>query len=164
MTKALTSEQQYKRNQKRAKFIKRLAPICFWAMIGIAILSFVLAIRYSVGNVIEIIHMLNKKAFNGEQLQQNYNALIQKYGEFVIGNGGMGFQIRFVNVGNALFSKLMVFYLITGFITLGGAFVIGKWALPRVAREIDEKNQDLVNLTVLRNNEITHNDIEIQKE
>lgn len=163
MAKALTSEQQYKRNQKRAKFIKRLAPICFWGMIGIAIFAFVLAIRYSVGNVIEIIHMLNKKAFNGEQLQQNYEILIQKYGEFVVGNGGMGFQIRFVNIGNALFSKMMVFYLITGLIMLGGAFVLGKWALPRIAREIDERNQDLVNLTVLRGHEATQSGIEIQQ-
>ena len=149
----LTNEQIYNKNKKRAKLLKRLSPICFWGLLGVAILCFVLAIRYSVGNIVEIITLLDKKVYNGEQLEVNYLYLIEKYGEYVIGNGGMGFQVKFVNIGNALISKLFVFYLISGLIMLGGAFAIGKWTLPRIAKQIDEKNQDLVNLTVLRSQE-----------
>ena len=159
--KKLTNEQLYKKNQSRAKFIKRLSPICFWVMIGIAGLCFLLAIRYSIGNVIEIVKMLDKKAYNGQELQTNYNYLIQKYGEFVVGNGGMGFQVKFVNIGAALFSKLFVFYFIVFGIMLAGAFIIGKWALPKIAKGIDERNQDLVNLTVLRNQDESEKEIEI---
>ena len=151
----LTNEQIYNKNKKKAKLLKRLSPICFWVLLGIAIFCFVLAIRYSVGNIVEIITLLDKKAYNGEQLEVNYLYLIEKYGEYIIGNGGMGFQVKFVNLGNALFSKLFIFYLLSGLIMLGGAFAIGKWTLPRIAKQIDEKNQDLVNLTVLRSQEST---------
>lgn len=151
--KQLTNEQIYNKNKKRAKFIKRLAPICFWTLLGIAVLCLVLAIRYSVGNVVEIITMLDKKAYTGEQLEANYLYLIDKFGEYVIGNGGMGFQVKFVNIGNALFSKLFVFYFLVFGILLAGAYIIGKWALPHLAEQIAERNQDLVNLTVLRSQE-----------
>ena len=149
----LTNEQIYNKNKRKAKLIKKLSPICFWVLCGIAIICFVLALRYSIGNIMEIMSLLDKKAYNGEQLEINYLYLIEKYGEYVIGNGGMGFQVKFVNIGNALFSKLFVFYFISFVIMLSGAFILGKWALPRIANQIDENNQDLVNLTVLRSQE-----------
>lgn len=152
-TQQLTNEQIYNKNKKRAKFLKRLAPICFWSLLGISILCLVLAIRYSVGNVVEIVTMLDNRVYNGEQLEANYLYLIDKFGEIVIGNGGMGFQIKFVNIGNALFSKLFVFYFLVFGILLVGAYVVGKWALPHWAEQISERNQDLVNLTVLRSQE-----------
>ena len=149
----LTNEQIYNKNKKRAKLIKKLSPICFWALLGIGILCFVLALRYSIGNLMEIINLLDNKAYTGEQLKINYLYLIEKYGEYNIGNGGMGFQVKFVNIGNAFFSKLFVFYFIISVIMICGAFILGRWALPRIARQIDERNQDLVNLTVLRSQE-----------
>lgn len=149
----LTNEQIYNKNKKRAKLIKKLSPICFWVLLGIAILCFVLALRYSIGNLMEIMNLLDNKAYNGQQLGINYLYLIDKYGEFNIGNGGMGFQVKFVNIGNAFFSKLFVFYFIIFVIMLCGAFILGRWALPRIANQIDERNQDLVNLTVLRSQE-----------
>ena len=160
--KQLTHEQEYEKNKKRARILKRLAPICFWGMLGIAALCLIGAIRYSIGNVLEILRLLDNKVYTGEQLQTNYQFLIQKYGEVVMGNGGMGFQVKFVDIGAALFSKLMIFYFIVACINIVGAYVIGKWTLPKIAKRIDENNQDMVNITVLRNQDEAEKDVVIE--
>lgn len=149
--KQKTAEEVYKSNQKKAKIMRILAPIVFWSFIAIAIICFIMAIRHSLGNIAEITNKLNTKKYTGEELQANYNALIQKYGEWTIGNGGMGFQIKFVNIGRACFSGIMIanFVLSGTFLLL--AFLLGKWILPKTANIIEQNNIDMVNLTILRN-------------
>lgn len=151
MAKERTAEEVYNSNKKKAKACRILAPIVFWVLIGIAILCFILAIANSLGNIAEITNKLNTKKYTGEELQANYNALIQKYGEWTIGNGGMGFQIKFVNIGRACFGGIMI----TNFILCGtcllSAFLLGKWILPKIAQIIEQNNVDMVNLTILRN-------------
>lgn len=145
-----TAEEIYKSNQKKAKIFRVLAPIVFWVCIGISILCFVLAIANSYGNINEIVGKLNSRKYTGEELQANYNALIEKYGEWTIGNGGAGFQIRFVNIARACFSGLMIanFTLSGIFILL--AFLLGKWVFPKTADILEQNNTDMVNLTILR--------------
>lgn len=148
--KQLTPEEIYKRNQKKSKVLRILAPICFWGFLALAIICLILAIKNSFGNVAEIINMLDTKKYTREELQANYQFLVEKYGEWVIGNGGAGFQITFVNIGHALFSGLMIINCIFSVVFLVSAYLLGKWLLPKLSAQILLDNQNMVNLTILK--------------
>ena len=146
----LSAEELYKHNQKKAKVLRILAPVCFWGFLALSVLCFVLAVYNSFGNIAEIIRLLDDKAYTGEQLNANYNFLIDKYGEWIIGSGSSGFTITFINIGRALFSGLMITASVLSVLFLVGAFVLGKWLLPKISEQILIDNQDMVNLQVLR--------------
>ena len=148
--KQLTQEEVYKRNQKKSKVLRILAPICFWGFLALAIICLIFAIKNSFGNVAEIINMLDTKKYTGEELQANYQFLVERYGEWVIGNGGAGFQITFVNIGHALFSGLMITNCIFFVVFLVSAYLLGKWLLPKLSAQILIDNQDMVNLIILK--------------
>jgi hypothetical protein len=148
--KEVSAEQIYKRNLKTAKVLKNIAPYVFWFFIGFGILFLIFAIRYSIGNVDEIITLLDKGKYTGEELSQNYQYLIEKYGEWNIGYGGSGFTVTFVNIKNALFSGIMKSSIILSAISFVLAFVCGKWLCPTISQYIKDENQDMVNLTVLK--------------
>lgn len=150
--KHLTPEEIYKRNQKRAKTTKILAPICFWVFISLAILCIILAIKNSFGNVSEIIDLLDSKKYTGQQIEVNYANLIEKYGEWIIGSGDGGFLITFINIGKALFSGFMITNFILSIVFFISAYVLGKWFLPKLSEQITADNQDMVNITILKNN------------
>ena len=148
--KQKTPQEIYKSNQKKSKILRISAPIVFWVFIALSILCLILAIKNSFGNVAEIIDLLDSKRFTGEELQANYSYLVAKYGEWLIGNGGSGFQITFVNIGHALFGGLMVTSLVLCVFFLAGAYILGKWVLPKLAEQILIDNQDMVNLATLK--------------
>ena len=148
--KELSAEEIYKRNQKRAKVCKILAPICFWVFLGFAVLCLFIALKNSFGNIAEILALLDDKQYTGVELKENYNFLVQKYGQWVIGSGTSGFTITFINIGNALFSGFMVVSLVFCIIFFVSAFVVGKWLLPKLSQQITEDNQEMVNLTILK--------------
>ena len=149
--KELTPEDIYKRNQKKAKVLRRLAPVCFWGCLILSVVCFALAVKNSFGNIAEIIEMLNSRKFDGQTLRSNYDFLTDKYGEWVIGNGSAGFQITFINIGHALFSGVMIVSFTLSIFFLISAYVLGKWLLPKISAEILIENQDMVNLTILKN-------------
>lgn len=151
--KELAPEEIYKRNQKISKILRILSPICFWGFLVCAIVCFIFAIKNSFGNIAEILELLDSKKYTGEMLRQNYEFLVEKYGELIVGNGGAGFQITFVNVGHALFSGLMITNCILCVVCLVSAFVLGKWLLPKISAQILIDNQDMVNLTILKGTE-----------
>lgn len=153
MKKKLTKEQIYKRNQKIEKIIKIATPIVFWVFIALAVLFLAMAVRNSFGNCSEIINKLDNKIYNDEQLQANYNELIEKYGEWIIGSGGSGFVLHFINIGHALFSGLMIVNLICAFVFAVLSFVFGKWLMPYICKKLEQKNSDMVNLEILRKSE-----------
>lgn len=153
MKKKLSKEQIYKRNQKIEKIIKIATPIVFWVFIGLAVLFLLMAVRNSFGNCSEIINKLDNKIYNDEQLQANYNELIEKYGEWTIGSGGSGFVICFINIGNAMFSGLMIVNLIFSITFAILSVLLGKWLMPYLARKMEQKNNDMVNLEILRKSE-----------
>lgn len=146
----MTKEQIYKKNQKRAKVFKTIAPVVFWVMIALSVIMFLFAIRHSIGNIAEIVDLLDSKKFNGVQLQEHYNYLIEKYGEWIIGNGNNGFVLTFINIGNAVFSGVAVLSSVFSLLFLIGAYVLGKWILPTLSAQITQQNQDMVNITVLQ--------------
>lgn len=148
--KEISLEEKYKKNQKTAKILKNLAPICFWGFLTLSIICLIFALKNSFGNMAEIMTLLDSKSFNGEQLQENYNMLIDKYGEWVIGNGSNGFTIKFINIGKAVFSGLMITNCVLFVIFLASAYILGKWVLPKLSSQILTENQDMVNLTILK--------------
>ena len=148
--KNLSPEEIYKRNVKKAKVFKALSPIAFWGFLFLAALCLVLAFKHSFGNMAEIIGLLDDKVYNGEQLEANYNYLLNKYGEWTIGSGGYGFTIRFINISKALFGGLMVANLVMSVCFLVLAILVGKWVLPKLAKQVEDENTDMVNITVLR--------------
>ena len=147
-----TAEEIYKKRQKKAKALKLLAPIMFWGCLALSIICLVFAIKNSFGNVGEIISMLDSKKFTGEQLQANYAYLVGKYGEWVIGNGNAGFVIYFIDIGKAVFSGVMLANAIFSVVFFISAYLLGKWLLPLISRQLTQDNQDMVNLTILKNN------------
>lgn len=149
--KQLTAEDVYKKNQKKSKILRTLAPIVFWGCLALAVLCLIFAVKNSFGNIGEICDMLDNSKWTGDQLEQNYAYLIEKYGEWVIGNGGNGFTITFVNIGKALFSGLMLTNCVLCVVFLVSAYVLGKWLLPKLSAQILIDNQDMVNLTILHN-------------
>ena len=150
--KEKTGEEIYKSNIRKVKFLKALAPIVFWGCLALSVLCFVLAIKGTFGNLNELLTLLDDDVYTGEQLQANYAYLINKYGEWVIGSGGAGFTIRFIDIKRVAFSgfALTNFVLFVAFLLI--AFIMGKWVLPKIANQIEQDNQDMVNLTVLRTN------------
>lgn len=149
--KQLTAEEIYRKNQKKSKILKTLAPIVFWGCLVLSVLCLIFAIKNSFGNVGEICDMLDNSKWTGEQLEQNYAYLTEKYGEWVIGNGGNGFTITFVNIGKAMFSGLMITNCILSVAFLVSAYVLGKKLLPKISEQIILDNQDMVNMTILKN-------------
>ena len=147
----MTPEQIYKRNQFRAKIFKNLAPIIFWSFLGLSILFFILMISNSVGNITEIISMLDKESLTGEQLQENYQYLVDKWGEWTIvgKNAGM-FSIQFIDIRQAFFSGLMITFLTLGIICLIISVVAGKIVLPKLAQYYTDNNQSMVDIATLQ--------------
>jgi len=93
--------------------------------------------------------LLDSQKFNGEQLQNNYAYLVEKYGEWVIGSGGNGFTLVFINIKNAMFSGFAILNGIMFVVFLLSAFVLGKWLLPYWVKKIEQENQDMVNISIL---------------
>lgn len=153
-----TNEEIYISNQKKAKIMKKLAPILFITFMVLSGLCLFIAVSRALGNAHEIISKLDSKRYTGEQLQANYDMLIAKYGEWVIGNGGAGFTIKFVNIGRAIFSGLMISMFTLSGVFMVCAFLLGKLILPKTAQIIEQNNKDMVNLTVLRNEDRRNNE------
>ena len=147
--KPLTAEQIYKRRQKTAKLCGTAAPFVFWICIALCILCFVFAVRHSIGNILEMKELLNSRKHTGEELAQNYEMLVQKYGEWEVGQMGGGFSIRFVDIGKAMINGLAVANAVLCVFFLLSAYILGKWLLPRLSNQITQDNQDMVNLRVL---------------
>lgn len=148
--KLLSKEELYKKNQKRIKAYKIASPIIFWGCLVLGVVFLVVALANSFGNANEIMEMLDTKTHTGEELQANYAYLTDKYGEWVIGNGDKGFQMVFVNIKTAIFSGIMITCAIMSLIFFASAYILGKWAFPFLAKKTLQENQDMVNLTILK--------------
>lgn len=147
----MTPEQIYKKNQFKAKIFKRLAPIIFWTFLGLSILFFILMVQNSVGNITEIITLLDKDSLTGDQVQQNYQYLVDKWGEWtIVGENGGVFSIQFVNIQNAFFSGLMATFLTLGIVCLVISIIGGKIILPKLAQYYTDNNQSMVDIATLQ--------------
>ena len=106
-------------------------------------------IENSIGNVVDILNLLDKDVYTGEQIQQNYFDLIEKWGEWeIVGNAG-GYSIRYVDVGNALFSGLMISYSCLCGASLCLAILFGKIVFPLLAKMYKNANEEMVDMATL---------------
>lgn len=149
----LTPEQVYKRNQLKSKVFKRLSPIIYWSFMGLFIFFIILTVSNSWGNISEIINMLDKNKLSGEQVAQNYDYLVNKWGEWVIvGQNSSTFSIRFIDIRQAFFSGLMITFITLAIVCLVAAIVLGKFVFPKLAQLYSDNNQDMVNMATLQTN------------
>jgi len=147
----MNKQEQYKKNQRKAKILKVLTPIVFWVMLALAFVFFIVALSTGLENINEIYDLLDSKTYNDTEIAEHYSTLCDKYGEWVIGQGTNGFTIHFIDFKGALFSGLIVAMVVLGCVFFVGAFLIGKWILPMMVNKLEQENQDMVNLTILAN-------------
>ena len=95
--------------------------------------------------------MLNADKYSGEEIQQNYAYLIDKWGEWeIIGAGSAGLVVRYVDIGNAMFSGLMILYMVLAIISLIIGIVFGKLVFPLLAKYYNNSNEEMVDLATLQ--------------
>lgn len=107
--------------------------------------------KNSIGNILEILDLLNADKYSGEEIQQNYTYLIDKWGEWeIIGAGSAGLVVRYVDIGNALFSGLMILYMILAVIVIVLGILFGKLVFPLLAKYYEHSNEEMVDLATLQ--------------
>lgn len=112
------------------------------------IVFFCLAIRYSVGNVVEINKLLSVDS--EIERQSNYDMLVEKWGKwYIVGDGRGVMDISFINIPKALFSGLMITFATLTLIFFLLAVIIGKIILPMMAKTYTESNNELVDIATL---------------
>ena len=95
--------------------------------------------------------MLDKDTHTGVELAQNYEYLVNKWGEWeIIGTGSAGLSVRYVDVGNALFSGLMITFSTLTIVSLCAAFVFGKIMFPLLAKHFKNNNDEMVDMATLK--------------
>lgn len=84
-------------------------------------------------------------------MAQNYNELVARWGEWeIIGGGAHGLTIRYVNVGNALFSGLMVTFATLTIVSLCLAIILGKIVFPSLTKHFKNNNDEMVDMATLK--------------
>lgn len=105
----------------------------------------------SIGNITEIIELLDKDKYGGEQLAENYAMLIERWGEWeIVGAGNAGLAVRYVDVRNALFSGLMIMYCVFTILSFVCAVLFGKIIFPLLSKHFAECNSEMVDLATLK--------------
>ena len=147
----MNTEQIYKRNKRRAKIFSVLAPITWYVLLLLTILFLCLMLKNSIGNVTEILELLDEDNYSGTEIIQNYAYLVEKWGEWeIIGADSAGLVIRYVNVGNALFSGLMITFSTLSFVSFCAAILFGKIMFPLLAKHFINSNEEMVDMATLR--------------
>lgn len=148
---SLTAEQIYRQNKRKHKLFSRLSPIIFYLFLALALVFFILTIKNSIGNVIEILHLLDDDIYSGEQIAKNYEYLVNKWGEWeIVGAGSAGLVIRYVDVRTAMFSGLMITYTILCIISILCAVIFGKILFPQMAKLYKNNNDEMVDVATLK--------------
>ena len=119
-------------------------------------------IKNSIGNITEILNMLDKDVYNAEEIRQNYQMLIDKWGEWeIIGENSAGVVVRYVDIGNALFSGLAITFMSLTFIMFVLAIMFGKIIFPLLSKHYKNLNDELVDVATLQSakqiNDMTKN-------
>lgn len=122
-----------------------------WSFLAIAVIFFFLALQNSIGNVTEILSLLNKDKYTGEQITENYAMLVERWGEWnIVGADSAGLNIKYVDVGAALFSGFMVVFTVLTIVFLALSIVVGKILFPKLIKMYTDQNGQLVDLATLR--------------
>lgn len=95
--------------------------------------------------------MLDADKYSGEEIRQNYLYLIDKWGEWeIIGAGSAGLVVRYVDIGRAMFSGLMMLYMVLAAVAATIAVIFGKIVYPLLAKYYEDSNEEMVDLATLQ--------------
>lgn len=146
-----TSEQIYKKNKTKAKVFGVLTPVVWCLFLSLSLIFFWLSIKNSVGNVIEILDLLDKEKYSGTEILENYRFLVNKWGEWeLIGAGSAGLVVRYVDIGNAMFSDMMMLYATLSVATLCIGIILGKIVFPLLVKHFKNSNDEMVDIATLK--------------
>lgn len=149
--KVLTAEEIYKKNKKKAKVFSILAPIVYYFCLIVFVIFFIVAVHNSLGNVTEIICALDKDVYNETEIQENYRALVEQWGEWeIIGADKGGISVRYIDIRHALFSGLAITFCILSCIFLLCAIIFGKLLFPGLSKMYANTNRELVDMATLK--------------
>lgn len=147
----MTTEELYKRNKKKAKILKTMAPILYWLLIALTIIFVILMFQNSIGNITEILHLLDDSIYTGEEITEHYKMLIEKWGEWeIIGADNAGLVVRYVDIRNAMFSGLMILYAFLAGLSFVLAIVLGKLVFPSLSKYYTANNSEMVDMATLK--------------
>lgn len=97
---------------------------------------------------------MDKETYNAAELRDNYQMLVAKWGEWeLLGEHSAIFAIRYVDVGNAMFSGLMITYTTLCSIFFVCAIVFGKIVFPLLGKHYENTNTELVDMATLKSAE-----------
>lgn len=149
--KTMTAEQQYKRNKRKSKVFDTISPLMFYLFLALFLLFTYLALKNSIGNMTEIFTLLDSNVHSGEEIQANYEYLVEKWGEWeVIGEGKSGLVVRYIDVRNALFSGLATLYTILAICSICLSVILGKLLFPGLAKSYKGANEEMVDMATLK--------------
>ena len=128
-----------------------MGPVVFWSLLLLAIVFLIISVCDSLTNVNEIFDMLDKNKYSGEEIEENYKYLVEKWGEWeIVGEGQAGLVIRYVNVPNALFSKVVTIFFVLSIVCLCSSIVLGKIVFPLLYKHFVTDNENLVDIATLK--------------
>jgi uncharacterized membrane protein (DUF485 family) len=100
--------------------------------------------------VLDIIEKLDKDVYNRQEINANYAALAEKWGEWtVIGGEHGGIGVTFIDIKRAFFSGGFWTFGILAAVFVILDIVITKITMPKLAKHYDECNKEMVDLTTL---------------
>lgn len=108
-------------------------------------------IENSIGNVTEILNLLDKDKYTGEEIAEHYAYLVEKWGEWeIVGANNAGLVIRYVDVRNAMFSGLMVTFTVLTIVSIAVNFILTKVVFPQLIKMYTKNNDELVDVATLK--------------
>ena len=108
-------------------------------------------IKNSVGNITEILNLLDDTKWSGEEIQKHYAELIDRWGEWeIVGKDEAGIVVRYVDIRNAMFSGVAMTFGVFMFLSFVVAIIFGKIVFPLLKRHYEDSNEELVDITTLQ--------------
>ena len=105
----------------------------------------------SIGNITEILHLLDSEIYSGEEITEHYKMLVEKWGEWeIIGADSSGLVVRYVDIRNALFSGMMILYAFLAGLSFVLAIVFGKLIFPSLSKYYTANNSEMVDMATLK--------------
>lgn len=147
-----TPEQIYKKNRKISRTFRVLSPTILYLFLLLSLLFAGLMLRNSVGNIVEILELLDDEVYSGTEVREHYKMLVERWGEWTIvgDEENSSLVIKYIDIGNALFSGMMITYCVLFLVSFAFAIIFGKIVFPLLAKHYESSNAELVNITSLQ--------------
>lgn len=91
--------------------------------------------------------------YSGEQIAQNYQALVERWGEMHVTEFG-SFQIKYIDIQKAFFNGASITYLTLAIVFLVAAIALGKILFPQLCNMYKSANDQLADLAAIQTQEV----------